>query len=61
MLIRLFARYHITNAFFLSGSRSPFNLRFVSDHWENTGAMLEANNPGKGARLAYQLVSCGGK
>ena len=42
-------------------SRSPFNLRFISDHWDFTGMMAEANNPGAGARLAYQLVSCGAK
>jgi len=43
----------------ICSSRTPFNLRFISDHWEFTGDKLEANNPGKGARLGYELINCG--
>ena len=42
------------------GARVPFSLRFVSDHFEFTDMMKEAGNPGVGARLAYELVNCGG-
>ena len=41
-------------------ARTPFSLRFVSDHFEFTEEKKEAGNPGKGARLAYELVNCGG-
>jgi hypothetical protein len=46
------------NLFFL-GSQTPFSLRFLSDHFEVTGDKLEANNPGKGAKLTYILQNCG--
>eukprot|EP00093_Oithona_nana_P004333 04333.XXX_140302_138918_1 [CDS] Oithona nana genome sequencing. len=44
----------------ICSARVPFSLRFVSDHFEFTDMMKEAGNPGVGARLAYELLSCGG-
>merc|ERR1712241_721633 len=44
----------------ICSARVPFSLRFVTDHFEFTDMMKEAGNPGVGARLAYELVNCGG-
>jgi len=46
--------------FIFTGSRAPFSIRFVSDHWDFAEMMGEAGNPGKGARLAYELIGCSG-
>lgn len=43
----------------ICSSRAPFSLRFISDHWDFAEGMMEAKDPGKGARLAYELISCG--
>ena len=49
----------LKSQFFLA-SRTPFSVRFLSDHWEYaTDAMHEAVKPGKGIRLAYSLENCG--
>ena len=48
------------NLSFFLASRTPFSVRFLSDHWEYaTDAMHEAVKPGKGIRLAYSLENCG--
>ena len=57
MLIHI--KSHSISKFEIPGSRAPFSLRFISDHWEVAEEMGEAKDPGKGARLAYELISCG--
>ena len=48
-------KFIVETLFFFSGSRAPFNIRFVSDHYEFAG---EAARPGVGAKLNYILKPC---
>ena len=43
--------------FNITGSQTPFNLRFVSDRFEFVDSM-ESKKPGVGAKLNYELLPC---
>ena len=42
---------------YITGSQTPFNLRFVSDRFEFVDSM-ESKKPGVGAKLNYELLPC---